>query len=74
MNTKSIAMLCLLTLLCAGLPACRNEPVPAEQKPDPKATELHQAIQAPLDRARAAEQATQQAAEKQKAAINAASQ
>jgi hypothetical protein len=69
MNFPRIATLCLLTLLCTGLPACRPDPAPTEQKLEPQATELRQAIQEPLDRARAAEQATQQAAQKQQAAI-----
>src|SRR3546814_1650915 len=61
----------LLALACA---ACnRPPPPPPEQPPEPQAsTQLGDAIQAPIERAKAVEGAVQDAAEKQKAAIDAA--
>src|SRR3546814_684799 len=61
----------LLALACA---ACnRPPPPPPDQPPEPQAnTQLRDAIQAPIDRAKAVEGAVQDAAEKQKAAIDAA--
>ncbi len=63
-----------LVLLIACLGACKPEPPPLEQPPEPKATatELRDAIQQPIDRAKAVEAATQEAADKQRAAIDAA--
>ena len=63
-----------LVLLIACLGACKPEPPPLEQPPEPKATatELRDAIQQPIDRAKAVEAATREAAEKQRAAIDAA--
>lgn len=61
-------------LLIACLGACKPEPPPLEQPPEPKATatELRDAIQRPIDQAKAVEAATQEAAEKQRVAIDAA--
>src|SRR3546814_750490 len=61
----------LLALACA---ACnRPPPPPPDQPPEPQAsTQLGDAIQAPIERAKAVEGAVQDAAEKQKAAIDAA--
>ena len=64
-----------LVLLIACLGACKPEPPPLEQPPEPKAsdaTELRDAIQQPIDRAKAVEAATQEAADKQRAEIDAA--
>ena len=63
-----------LVLLIACLGACKPEPPPLEQPPEPKATatELRDAIQRPIDKAKAVEAATQEAAEKQRAEIDAA--
>ncbi len=63
-----------LVLLITGLSACKPEPPPLEQPPEPKATatELRDAIQQPIDKAKAVEAATKEAAEKQRAAIDAA--
>ncbi len=63
-----------LVLLITGLGACKPEPPPLEQPPEPKAaaTELRDAIQQPIDKAKAIEAATQEAADKQRAAIDAA--
>jgi len=67
------ASILLLALSCA---AC-TQPVqpPTEQKPEPQAqahTELRDAIKAPIDKAKAVDDAVQDAADKQKAAIDVA--
>lgn len=62
-----------LVLLMSAVAACKPEPPPLEQPPEPKAaTELRDAIKRPIDQAKAVEAATQEAAEKQRAAIDAA--
>ena len=73
----SILRVAGLVLLITGLGACKPEPPPLEQPPEPKATaasatELRDAIQQPIDKAKAVEAATQEAAEKQRATIDAA--
>ena len=73
---KSGAVLFGAVLLAAICGAC-TEPVqpPTEQKPEPQAqahAELRDAIQQPIDKAKAVEAATQEAADKQRAAIDAA--
>jgi len=61
----------LLALACAG--CSRPPPPPPDQPPEPQAgAQLHGAIQAPIERAKAVEGVVQDAAEKQKAAIEAA--
>ncbi len=64
-------------LCCAALALCAcNKPTPPdpERPPEPQArhTELRDAIQAPLDKAKAVEGEVQQAADAQRAAIEAA--
>lgn len=61
-----------LGLLITGMAACKPEPPPLDQPPEPKATELRDAIKRPLDQAKAVEAATREAAEKQRADIDAA--
>ena len=65
-----------LVLLVTGLAACKPEPPPTDKPPEPKATadatELRDAIKRPIDQAKAVEAATQEAAEKQRAEIDAA--
>lgn len=66
-----------LILLISGLAACKPEPPPLEQPPEPKATaasaaEMRDAVKRPIDQAKAVEAATQEAAEKQRAEIDAA--
>jgi hypothetical protein len=62
----------LLLVLCA---CSRPEPPPTDQPPEPQAqapqTELTKAIKRPIDRAEAVEQTVLDAAEKQKADIDA---
>lgn len=71
--TTPIAVICaaLLALSCA---ACsKPEPIPTDEPPEPQANaELRDAIQAPIERAKAVEGAVQEAAEKQRAEIEAA--
>ncbi len=56
-------------LLCA---ACsKPEPPEKERPPEPQATELRDAIQQPIDRARAVDAQVQDAAAQQRAAIDA---
>lgn len=68
-----------LVLSLMGLAACKPEPPPTDEPPEPKAvaadnTELRDAIQKPIDQAKAVEGTVQEAADKNSAAINAASQ
>ena len=64
----------IAALLCASA-ACTPEPPSTERRPEPQAaerhTELRDAIQAPQDKARAVEEQTRQAADAQRAAIEA---
>ena len=55
-----------------GLAACRPEPPQPERPPEPRATALRDAMQAPLQEARAADQALQDAAARRDAAAAAA--
>ncbi|HYG07755.1 MAG TPA: hypothetical protein VD865_15290 [Stenotrophomonas sp.] len=67
--------LAIAALAAATLAACsRPPPAPTEQRPEPQATALRDAIQEPLDKARAVEATTAAAAEKQSADIDAATQ
>lgn len=60
----------LLTLTLAGCDR-PSPPPPPDNKPDPQATQLRDAIQAPLDKAHAVEDQVRDAAEKQRAQIEA---
>jgi hypothetical protein len=78
----------LLALSFVALGACRPTPPPTEQPPEPtastdvadsadaagepKATQMRDAIQAPLNKARAVQDTVQEAADKQRAEIDAA--
>lgn len=78
----------LLALSFLALCACRPTPPPTEQPPEPtaqanvtdpadasseaKATQMRDAIQAPLNKARAVQDTVQEAADKQRAEIDAA--
>ncbi|MET0807555.1 MAG: hypothetical protein ABWX93_02230 [Pseudoxanthomonas sp.] len=78
MKTTLLRSACLVFPLLA-LCACKPEPPPTDQPPEPKAatadaTQLREAIQQPIDRARAVDAASQRAADDQRAAIDAATQ
>ena len=78
MNAPLFRTACLVLSL-AGLAACKPEPPPTDEPPEPKAvaaenTELRDAIQKPIDQAKAVEATVQEAADKNSAAIDAASQ
>lgn len=61
------------TVLALSASACTRPPdPPTDAPPEPQATELRDAIQAPIDRARAVEDTVLDAAEKQRADIDAA--
>nr|WP_199753467.1 hypothetical protein [Luteimonas cucumeris] len=67
--------LCALSLAIVALAGCRQpEPPPTERPPEPQAqhTQLRDAIQQPIDKAKAVEQTVQDAAVQQRAAIDAA--
>ena len=75
-NTAYLRAACLALLLLA-FAACKPAPPPTDEPPEPKAatadaTELRDAIQQPIDKAKAVDEASQQAAEDQRAAIDAA--
>lgn len=63
-------------VIVLALCACRPTPPPTEQRPEPQATaqatQMRDAIKEPLDKAKAVEDSTQQAADDQRAAIDAA--
>ena len=66
-----------LALSLAGLAACTPDPPPTDEPPEPKAgtaeaTELRDAIKRPIEQAKAVETAAQEAAETQRADIDAA--
>ncbi|WP_115050851.1 hypothetical protein [Xanthomonas arboricola] len=63
------------TSLMLLLGACqRPQPAPTEQKPEPQATALRDHIQQPLSEAHAMQAASDQAADGQRKAIDAATQ
>ncbi|HZW17808.1 MAG TPA: hypothetical protein VFF71_03245 [Luteimonas sp.] len=68
----SIAASCAVLLVLACAACSRPEPVPASDPPEPQATQLRDAVQAPIDRAKAVQDTVEDAAVKQKAAIEAA--
>ncbi|KAF1720118.1 hypothetical protein [Pseudoxanthomonas wuyuanensis] len=77
MNAIRLAAAAAGILLAAS--ACRPpQPPPTDEPPKPqtgaRATELRDAIQAPIDKAKAAGDTVQEAAERQRAEIDAATQ
>lgn len=78
MKTSLFGIACL-GLSLAVLSACKPAPPPTDEPPEPKAvaatdTALRDAIQAPIDQAKAVEGTVQEAAAEHDAAIDAASQ
>ena len=71
----AIARASALALCMLVLAACRPEPPPADQPPEPQVradTGLRDAIQAPQDKAHGVEKTVQDAADRQQAEIDAA--
>jgi len=67
-------MITSLLLLCACCACTKPKPPPTDEPPKPQAVthaELRDAIQAPIDKARAVEQAVHDAADQQQTAIDA---
>lgn len=68
----------ILAVAMTGLAACKPEPPPTDEPPEPKAvataraTELRDSIKEPIDRAKSVEDTQLQAADEQKAAVDAA--
>lgn len=71
MNKLLLPSLALLSLLVA---CKRPEPPPTDRPPEPQATALRDAIQQPLDKAKGAQQSVDDAAARQREAIDAATQ
>ena len=68
---RSLSCLMLLSVLL--LSGCgKPQPPEAERRPDPQASAMREAINKPLDEAKAAQKATEQSAEAQDAALKAA--
>jgi hypothetical protein len=73
-GVSRIAMRIALALVTFGAcTACKPpEPPPTDEPPEPQATQLRDAIQAPIEKAKAVEDQVQDAADKQRAEIEAA--
>ena len=69
MNALLLRITCLTTL-CLALSACKPEP--PKPQATAEATELRDAIQEPIDKAKAVEDTVQEAADKQQAEMDAA--
>jgi hypothetical protein len=69
-----IAMrIAVLSIAFGACCACRPpEPPPTDEPPEPQATQLRDAIQAPIEKAKAVEDQVQDAADTQRAEIEAA--
>jgi hypothetical protein len=77
-GAKTVVSLAMSLLAVCAIGACsKPEPPEKERPPEPKAsseprhTELRDAIQAPIDKAKSVEQTTLDAAEQQRAEIDA---
>ena len=77
MNAPLLRLTCT-ALLGLGMAACKPTPPPTDEPPQPQAvaapeaTELRDAIQQPIDQAKAVESNVQEAADQQAATIDAA--
>ena len=68
-NARTPAARLLAAIAFAAVACSKPQPPPLDAPPEPQATQLRDAIQAPLDKARGAEDAVQAGAERQRAAI-----
>jgi len=70
--TRTSARLLPAALIAIAAAACSPPPEtpPIDDPPEPQATELRDAIQAPIDKARAVEDTLQRAADTQREAID----
>jgi ABC-type uncharacterized transport system auxiliary subunit len=68
----SRSLLCALMALALLAGCSKPKPPEKDRPPEPQATHLRDAIQAPLDKARAADENARKAADQQRAAIDAA--
>ena len=79
MNASLLRLTCI-TLLGLGLAACKPTPPPTDEPPQPQAiaapeaAELRDAIQQPIDQAKAVESTVQEAADQQASKIDAVTQ
>jgi len=70
-------MLVAIVLLCACCACAKPKPPPTDEPPEPQAatgTELRDAIRDPIEKAKAVEQTVRDAADKQRAEIDAQTQ
>lgn len=71
--SRSGIRITLALIAFAACVACKSpEPPPTDDPPAPQATQLRDAIQAPIDKAKAVEDQVQDAADRQRAEIDAA--
>ena len=79
MNAPLLRLTCT-ALLGLGMAACKPTPPPTDEPPQPQATaapeatELREAIQQPIDQAKAVESNVQEAADQQASKIDAVTQ
>lgn len=66
-----LRILSIAALACLAGACSKPTPAPTDQPPEPQATQLREAIQQPLDKAKAVEGQVQQAADEQRAQIDA---
>lgn len=71
MSAARPAILAALAVLLSCAACSKPEPPEKERPPEPQATELSDAIQQPIDRAKAVDGQVQDAAAQQRAAIDA---
>lgn len=69
---SSMMMRTVVGVLVLGASACGPNAPPVDKPPEPQATQLRDAIKAPIDRANAVQDTVSQAAEQQQATIDAA--
>lgn len=71
--SRSALRIAFVLIAFAACVACKPpEPPPTDEPPEPQAAQLRDAIQAPIDKAKAVEDQVQDAADRQRAEIDAA--